>query len=152
LYYSNGQLEAADAVLEKSLHIAPDQNFAAAHLAAVRLLQRRPADSLAIAERSTSEMFRLLCRALAMHDLGRPADAERARDELIARFSHTGAYQIAVAQAWLGHRESAMDWLERAYAQRDGGLHSVKFDVLLRNVRGDARYKALLKKMNLPLD
>lgn len=152
LYYSDGQLEAAEAALEKSLHIAPDQNFAAAHLAAVRLLQKRPADSLAIAERSTSEMFRLLCRVLAMHDLGRPADAERSRDELIARFAHTGAYQIAVAQAWLGHRESAMDWLERAYAQRDGGLHSIKFDVLLQNVHGEARYKALLKKMNLPVD
>jgi serine/threonine protein kinase/tetratricopeptide (TPR) repeat protein len=152
LYYSDGQLEAADAVLEKSLQIAPDQNFAAAHLAAVRLLQRRPADSLAIAERSTSEMFRLLCRALAMHDLGRPADAERARDELIARFSHTGAYQIAVVQAWFGNHDSAFDWLERAYTQRDGGLHSLKFDVLLRNLRGDARYKALLKKMNLPVE
>jgi len=152
LYYSDGQLEAAEGALEKSLHIVPEQNFAAAHLAIVRLLQKKPADSLAAVERSTAELFRLQCGALALHDLGRSAEAQRSLDELIARFSHSGAYQIAVVQAWFGNRDSAFDWLERAYAQRDGGLHSVKFDVLLRNVRGDARYKALLKKMNLPVD
>jgi tetratricopeptide (TPR) repeat protein len=152
LYYSDGQLEAAEGALEKSLHIAPEQNFAAGHLAMVRLLQKKPAQSLAAAERSTSEIFRLLCRALALHDLGRSAEAQRLLDELIARFSHSGAYQIAMAQAWFGNRESALDWLERAYAQRDGGLHSIKFDVLLRNVQGEARYTALLKKMNLPAD
>jgi hypothetical protein len=41
-------------------------------------------------------------------------------------------------------------WLERAYKQRDGGLNALKVDPMLKNVRQDPRYQALLSKMNLP--
>jgi hypothetical protein len=34
--------------------------------------------------------------------------------------------------------------------QHDGGLASVKVDPLLRRLRLDPRYKAFLRKMNLP--
>ena len=34
--------------------------------------------------------------------------------------------------------------------QHDAGLVSVKFDPLLRKIRGDPRYSALLERMNLP--
>jgi hypothetical protein len=43
-----------------------------------------------------------------------------------------------------------MHWLERAYAQKDSGLYAVKGDAMLKNIEGDPRYKAVLKKMNLP--
>jgi hypothetical protein len=45
---------------------------------------------------------------------------------------------------------SSNQWLERAYKQRDGGLNALKVDPMLKNVRQDPRYKALLLKMNLP--
>ena len=41
-------------------------------------------------------------------------------------------------------------WLDRAYAQHDGGLIEVKADKLLASLRADARYAAFLRKMNLP--
>jgi hypothetical protein len=31
-------------------------------------------------------------------------------------------------------------------------MRYIKYDPFLRNLRGDPRYSALLKKMNLPLD
>lgn len=39
-----------------------------------------------------------------------------------------------------------------AYKLRDGGLTQIKGDQLLRNIEGDPRYTAFLKKMNLPVD
>jgi serine/threonine protein kinase len=40
--------------------------------------------------------------------------------------------------------------LLRAYSQRDGGFIAMKGDPLLRNLEGDPRYAAFLKKMRLP--
>ena len=150
MYYVSGQLEAARIALEKSLQIAPVQNFAAAHLSLVFLLQKKPAEAFEAAERSTSDVFKLSGKASALHDLGRTAEANRTLNELIARYGHSGAFQIAEVYAWCGQLDKAFEWLDRAYVQRDGGLRAVKFSPLLRGLRGDPRYAALLAKMNLP--
>jgi hypothetical protein len=59
----------------------------------------------------------------------------------------TGAYQIAEVYAWWGNKDQAVQWLERAYAQYDGGLTLVKFDPLQRSLRPDPRYAVLLREM-----
>jgi hypothetical protein len=38
----------------------------------------------------------------------------------------------------------------RAYAQKDPYLCSIKGEATLKKLEGDPRYKAFLKKMNLP--
>ena len=43
-----------------------------------------------------------------------------------------------------------MQWLERAYAQKDGGLIEIVGEPLLKNLGGDPRYKTFLRRMNLP--
>jgi TolB-like protein/Flp pilus assembly protein TadD len=152
MYYSSGRFDEARAALEKSLHLTPEQNYAAGHLTVLLLLQKRPAEALEMSKRSASELFRLHGQALALHDLGRTAEAQRTLDDLIARMGHSGAFQIAEAYAWFGQPDKAFEWLDRAYAQRDAGLASIKFDVLLRPVRGDPRFSAMLRRMNLPTD
>ena len=62
------------------------------------------------------------------------------------------AYRVALVHAWRGERDSAFEWLERAYARHDLELRWLKIDPFLRNLRADPRYTALLRKMNLPLD
>jgi len=39
--------------------------------------------------------------------------------------------------------------LEKAYAQKDHYLWTIKTDPLLKNLEADPRYKAFLRKMNL---
>ena len=46
----------------------------------------------------------------------------------------------------------AREDVDRACAQRDLGIMLLKTDPLLRGLRGDPRYMALLKKLNLPVD
>jgi len=151
-FTSSGQFEAARAALEKSLHILPEQINAPANLGDLYLLQKKPAEALEAAERSTSEVIKLSLKAAALHDLGRTAEAQRVLDELIARHGHEGAFQIAEAYAWFGQADKAFKWLDRAYVQRDAGLRGLKLSKMLHGLRSDPRYRALLAKLNLPPD
>jgi adenylate cyclase len=53
--------------------------------------------------------------------------------------------------AFRGEADEAFRWIDRAYGQRDAGLYLIKIDPLLRKIEADPRYKAFLRKMNLPL-
>jgi hypothetical protein len=94
-------------------------------------------------------LYRLLGAALAQHDLGHERESQLLLDELIAKGSHNAAYQIAEVYAWRGDKERAFEWLERARAQRDGGLTSVKADPLFRGLQSDPRWGRLLRSVNL---
>ena len=87
---------------------------------------------------------------MAEHDLGHATESQLALEQLIATEASAGAYQVAVAYAWRGEQDKALEWLDRAFAQRDAGLSYVKSDPLLGKLHGDPRYAAMLKKMNLP--
>jgi hypothetical protein len=106
-----------------------------------------PASALPISKRTTAEIFRHQGAALADHDLGNAKEAQQSLNELISKSATTGAYQIAEVYAWWGNKDQAVQWLERAYAQYDGGLNLVKVDPLQRSLRPDARYAVLLREM-----
>jgi hypothetical protein len=69
---------------------------------------------------------------------------------LIEAHQETAAVQIAQAYAYRGERNQALDWLERAVLERDPGMINVKTDPMFAALRGESRYKAVLRKMNLP--
>ena len=149
---ASGDLAQARKVLERSLSLAPGAEFASFYLGTVLLLQAQPAEALAAYEGSTGMEFKLSGVAMAQHDLHRPLESQQALDALIAGYAAGWAYQVGEAYAWRGEKEKALQWLERAYAQRDPGLSSLKTDVLLRALRGEPRLNALLRRMNLPPD
>src|SRR5207244_13388426 len=129
---------------KRSLEISPQQSFTPFAMGVTFLLDGQPSVAKEIFPRSTNEIFRLGGAALAEHDLGHPAESQRALDAMIARFSHNGAYQIAQVYAWRGEADRAIEWLDRARVQRDGGLVLLKDDPLLPKVPGDPRSVALL--------
>jgi TolB-like protein len=148
----SGRLDLAERALKKSLDISSEQSRAARDLGFIYLLQGRPQAALDACERSTLEIWRLVCRALAWRDLGRATDAARAlktiRDENIPG----SEYQAAQIYGWQGDLDGAFSWLGRALEGHDPGLNYVKNDPLLSKLRGDPRYTALLKKLNLPVE
>jgi len=88
--------------------------------------------------------------AVAQHSLGHAAESQRALDVLIRDRADAWAYQIATVYAWRGESAQAIEWLERAYRQQDAGMTRLTLDRLLAKLRGDLRFKALVRKMNLP--
>jgi tetratricopeptide (TPR) repeat protein len=149
-YYA-GRLEEAIAAYKKELEINPERVATHWFLGRVYLAQAHPQEALAEIEREPLEWARLQGLALAYHALGRKKDADAARAELVAKHHADGAFQIAEVYAFRGEADRAFEWLERAYAQRDGGLSQMKGDPLLKSLERDPRYAAFLKKMRLPL-
>jgi serine/threonine-protein kinase len=90
-------------------------------------------------------------RALAEHDLGHNRRSRQALDELIAKHGQTAAYRVAQVYAWRREKDRAFEWLERAYPQHDSQLATLKIDPLVAKLRGDPRFTAMLKKLNLPV-
>lgn len=145
-----GQLDQAAADIKKGLELDPNDSDALFQLFMIDLLQGRPQDALREIEQIRFEAPRIPLYAMAYHALGRQKDSDAMLTKLIEKYHADAAYQIAEVYAWRNQSEEAFEWLDRAYDQRDGGLIFAKVDPLLKNLRGDARYAAFLKKLNLP--
>lgn len=147
---AHGDLESARQSLNRALALAPEHAYGPLDLGVISLLEGNPAAALAEFMRAPIEPFRLTGVVIAEHDLGHPAASQQAFDTLIAKHADGYAYQIAEAYAWRGESDHAFAWLKRACAQRDAGLQRLKYDPMLRALRNDSRYQALLKKLGLP--
>jgi TolB-like protein/class 3 adenylate cyclase len=147
-YYA-GRLEEAAAAFKKALELNPEFPGTHTDLGQVYLAQRHPQEALAEMERESEPELRLQGQALAYHALGRKKESDVALAELIAKYQAEAAFQIAEVYAFRGEADRALEWLERAYSQRDSGLAEMKGDPLLKSLERDPRYAAFLKKMRL---
>ena len=152
VHMAAGDAARAREALLRAVEIAPERDWALALLATSFLTGGDAAAALATMERSRTEGWRLWGRALAHHSLGNRGESQRALDENIATMAHIAAYQIAEIYAWRHEHDRAFEWLERCYRERDSGLIQAGLDPLLRSLHPDPRWKALLRKMNLPVE
>jgi serine/threonine protein kinase/Tfp pilus assembly protein PilF len=142
---------ATHEALRHALEIQPDDALSLNRLGVLQLLEGKAEDALVTYRQVDDDGFRLCGIAMTEYTLGRAKASQQALDEAIAKHAADSAYQIAEARSWRGEKDGAFDWLEYAYSQRDGGLAEVKTDPLLENLRGDPRYNALLRKLNLAI-
>jgi TolB-like protein/DNA-binding winged helix-turn-helix (wHTH) protein/Flp pilus assembly protein TadD len=149
-FASNQQLAQARPLYEKALAIAPNSTRARYHLGELDLLENRPEQALAAFRQTGLEAFSLTGQAKAEYSLGHVDVSRRVLEQLIAKYGKSTAHLIAEVYAWRGEKDQAFEWAERAYVQRDIGITWLKIDTDFRSLRGDARYRALLRKMNLP--
>jgi TolB-like protein len=144
---ANQQLAQARPLFEKALAIAPNSTLAQYHLGDLELLEHQPERALAIYRQTRDEEFSLTGQAKAEYSLGHDDVSERILKQLIAK---KASFAVASVYAWRGETDQAFQWLERAYRERASGMTWVEIDWDFRGLRGDPRYKALLRKMNLP--
>jgi TolB-like protein/DNA-binding winged helix-turn-helix (wHTH) protein len=145
-----GQLDEAAADSKKALELSPDVGFSHFFLSQIYIIQGRPHDALPEIELVRDDAYRGLLYAIAYHALGRKKESDAALSKLITKYHARMAYQIADVYAFRNQSDEAFEWLDRAYAQRDGGLPLTKIDPLLKNLHSDPRFAAFLKKLNLP--
>ena len=145
-----GQLDEAAADSKKALELSPDVGFSHFFLSQIYIIQGRPHDALPEIELVRDDSYRGSLYAIAYHALGRKKESDAALSKLITKYHARMAYQIAEVYAFRNQSDEAFEWLDRAYAQRDGGLPLTKVDPLLKNLHSDPRFAAFLKKLNLP--
>jgi TolB-like protein/Flp pilus assembly protein TadD len=143
-------LPEAEAAARRALDIRPTYPWSHWYLGQI-LLARGDRDAALLAmQQEETEGARQVGLAIAYYALGRKADSDAALALAIKKYADLYAFEIAVAYAFRKEADEAMHWLERAYAQKDSGLVYVKVELPLKNLEADPRYKAFLKKMNLP--
>jgi TolB-like protein/Flp pilus assembly protein TadD len=134
--------------LNRIRELAP--NFPVAHLEArIALAEGRPDDALHIIGDEPLEWRRLYISAIALHRLGRTAEARSRLDELTRRYGDEIALQAAIVHAQFGEPDQAFHWLDTAIEQRDPGLIELRADPELEPLRSDPRYEDVLRSAGL---
>jgi TolB-like protein/DNA-binding winged helix-turn-helix (wHTH) protein/Tfp pilus assembly protein PilF len=95
-------------------------------------------------------MVSALAHAYALS--GNSVEAQRLVAQLLvqAKNQYVSPYYIAIVYVALGKNELAMDWLEKALADRSNGLVFLKVEPELDPLRSNPRFIALQRHLNFP--
>ena len=141
---------AAEQTANRMAEIDPRSELTASNLSTLRLLQGRYAESLAQCPKISDERTRLSCVAYAQHSLGHRAVADQALSDLLKTGTGGNLTNLAGVYAWFGNADQAFAWFDKALAAREGGASQILADRTLDWLHKDPRWRALLKKLNLP--
>ena len=148
---AEGKLDQADAEARKAVELQPTATASHRWQVVVAIQRGDGEAALREAELEPDEAYRHFELALAHYARrDRPA-ADAALSELITKYRNLLAYQIAEVYAWRGETDKAFEWLQTSFDNHDTGTISLLIDPLMRSLRDDTRYKAMLKKLGLPL-
>jgi tetratricopeptide (TPR) repeat protein len=148
--YLRGKYSEAETTYRRLLEISPRFKWTRPNLAKTLLAQGNPGAALDVLQPMEAGAMKLDYLPVILLANGRPADAETALQALIAQHAATDASCIAMTYAYKNDKEAALQWLERAYAQRDAGLLEMLGEPLFKNISAEPRFHAILRAMNLP--
>jgi TolB-like protein/Tfp pilus assembly protein PilF len=153
VYLNARRYDEAETQVRKTLEI--DANFFLAHFYLGIVLQVKGRVAQAIPEFQKAfdlndDLYALAMLANAYARNGQREEADKVLVQLNkeAKSRHVAPYAWAVAYLGLGEKERALAELERAYETHDTNyLFVIKTDPLLDDLRGDARFEALVQKV-----
>ena len=151
-YYA-GQLDQSIEQCQKTL--ASEPAFVSAHQYLARAYEQKGMQAeataefkkaLELSEGGSNELAGLGRMHAAAH---REAEARKILQDLKERSQQTYVQPmwIAAIHAALGEKDQAFDWLQKAYDDRSVWLVYLKIEPMFQNLRQDARFAALLRRM-----
>ena len=153
--YMARQYDQAAQQLRNTLEMDP--NFALAHLVLGQTYEQKGDDGQAIAElqkavASSSNMPLMVAGLGHAYAVAKgTSEARTVLSQLLeqSKKQYVSPFYIALIYAGLGENDKAMDWMEKAYADRSNGLVFLKVDPELDSLRSNPRFRELLVKMRL---
>ena len=145
--YAAGDAKESEAAFRQSLEFASEGTVAHAGLALALAAQGRGPAALEEARREPEELIRLYALAILHAKSGQAHESDEALRDLIERHAEHAPTQIAEVCAVRGQKDLAFEWLEQAYAERDGGLTEIKGSPHLRSLHDDSRWRSFLERM-----
>jgi TolB-like protein/Tfp pilus assembly protein PilF len=148
-YYFAGQGAEARRTFEKVRVFSPNFEGLSGNAGFSYLADGQPAAARRECEPHPDDTARA-CLAAAEHALGHDERSQAILADLIEKHPRRASYVIAKAYGYSGNAALAFEWLNRAFSAQAKLLTDVKSEPAFRALHGDPRYKAFLKKMNLP--
>jgi tetratricopeptide (TPR) repeat protein len=147
---ARGHLPEAEAAMRRMLDIRP-ASYEGHHDLGLLLLARGERDAALLEmQQEPNDFDRGHGLAIVYSALGRKADSDAALAGMLKLQTRGSAVAVAQVYAFRGQSDQALYWLERAYAEKERYLFYIKADGLLKNIESDPRFKAVVRKMNLP--
>lgn len=145
-----GRLAEAEAAIRRTLAISPTFSRARYSLGIVSLARGQAKAALAEMLREADDAARLGGTSMVYFILGRKTDSDAALAQMLQSQGERHPFLIAQVYAFRGESDEALEWLDRAYSQKEAGLEHIEGESTLKNLIGDPRYDAFLRRMNLP--
>jgi TolB-like protein/Tfp pilus assembly protein PilF len=146
-----------EAILQLRKALCKEPNFPAAHLALWGAFHRKGMYEEALAEAKkfflllgSSEVAEALARGYADSDYR--GAMRLAAEKLAARSkqAYIPTLRIARLYAHAGEKDRALEWLEKAYEEREPPLVHLRVGWDWHSLRDDPRFQSLLRRLNFP--
>jgi DNA-binding winged helix-turn-helix (wHTH) protein/TolB-like protein/Tfp pilus assembly protein PilF len=149
-----GQTDAAIAKLQKTLELDPNYRLAVMFSARAYIEKGMFAEAIAATNKAreisavSSEPIAYGTYALAK--LGKITEARAALDELLksSTTKYVPPHNIALIYNALGESSKALDYLEKAFAEKDVRMVWLKVEPKWNNLRNEPRFIELMRRMN----
>jgi eukaryotic-like serine/threonine-protein kinase len=150
-----GQTDEALARLQKTLELNPDYWLARIFTVSAYIEKGMYGEAVTAARGArdvydSTRTIAFLGFALAKSGKQREARAELERLTKLSAERWVSPYNVAMISNGLDEREKTIRWLERGIEQRDPRVTFLKVEPKWNNLRSDARYQDLLRRIGLP--
>ena len=145
-----GHLPEAEAAFRRMLDIRATYGYGYLYLGLIMLARGERDTALLAVQQETADFAQQAGLAMVYYALGRRSESDATLARMLKEQADGNAALIANVYAFRGQSDEALHWLERAYAQKDASLSLVKVELQTKSLASDPRYKAFLRKMNLP--
>jgi serine/threonine-protein kinase len=151
-----GLHEQAIARSKEALELSPNHSLALSQIGWSYLQMGLFDEAISIMERSVNSPPALLQNLWMLGHAyavaGKSTEARGVLKELHDRAEqqYVPPVGFALVHAGLGENDEAIDWLEKAYEDRNGWMAYLNVNPLLDSLRGEPRFQDLLERMNFP--
>ena len=148
-YRSVGRFDDAFEAFRQVQALNPNYPDIHGDLARTYLWSGDPKSALVEVQKSSTGKFHRYLLTSIHSDLGNEAEDQFMVYELLETSARDFPYAMAAVYAWRGENDSAFDWLEMAYQQRENGLVYFLGNLRFRNLTTDPRYPVFVEKLGL---
>jgi tetratricopeptide (TPR) repeat protein len=154
LYYArryDQAIEQCSKVVESQPDFAPAHDCLGLGYLANGMYEKAIAECQTAVNLSGNDLDRAVGLARANALAGDKADARKTLEEWRVRAEKSYVPSSFFAQVYvaLGEKEQALNWLEKAYPERDTYLTRLRVDPAFDSIRSEPRFQALLRRMGL---